>query len=249
MNRWGKTWMALAAGAVAAGASAQQAATDAALGERIRAKYPATQFRQIKPTAVPGIYEVVMGQNVAYVDESGRYFFFGRMFDMETQRDLTEPRMQEINTVNVSSLPLHNAIKSVRGTGARTLVVFSDPECPYCRKLEQTLEQMRDVTIYTFLYPLAQIHPEARRKAIGVWCAPDREQAWRELMLKGAAPVASTECAHPIDENVLLGQRLGINGTPTMISGDGRRMAGAVPVDAISAFLDRGANRVAGGGR
>lgn len=226
-----------------AAATAQQPA-EVAVAERIRGKYPRTEFRSISKTPVAGVYEVVMGQNVAYVDESGRYFLFGRMFDMERQKDLTEARVQEASTVDFKAFPLDSAIKSVRGTGKRTLVVFSDPDCPFCKRLEQSLEQLNDVTIYTFLYPLAQIHPDARRKAVAVWCSPNREEAWRALMLRNVLPAAAN-CDNPVDATVALGQRLGVNGTPTMFSSDGRRIAGAIPLDAINAFIDQ--PKVAGG--
>lgn len=236
--------VAIGVAAVAATAAAAQQPVDGAVAERIRSKYPRTEFKQINKTPVPGVYEVVMGQNVAYIDESGRYFLFGRMFDMEQQKDLTEPRVQEASRVDVKALPLHNAIKAVRGTGKRTLIVFSDPDCPYCKRLEQTLAQLGDVTIYTFLYPLAQIHPEARRRAVAVWCSPNRVEAWRALMIDNAAPTGG-DCDNPVDATVALGQRLGVNGTPTMFSGDGRRIAGAIPLDAINAFID--GTKLAGG--
>jgi thiol:disulfide interchange protein DsbC len=245
----GERWAGYAAGWVLLAAVSSVAAQPAAdvVGERIRAKYPNTQFRQISKTAVPGIYEVVMGQNVAYSDESGRYFFFGRLFDMEQQRDLTEPRMQEVGTIDVSTLPLELAIKSVRGSGRRTLVVFSDPDCPFCKRLEQSLEKVGDVTIYTFVYPLSQIHPDARRKAIAVWCSADRDAAWRAWMTRGVEPAApAKDCVHPVDRIVALAQQLGIRGTPTMFSGDGRRVSGALGAEAIESFLS--ATKLAAGG-
>lgn len=219
----------------AIGASAQVAPEVIA---DLKAKYPNTQFREINPTPIPNVFEVVMGQNVAYVDRSGRYFFFGRLFDMQQQQDLTEPKVAKANAVDVNGLPLRDAMKLVKGNGKRTIYIFSDPDCPFCKQLEKNLSDVTDVTIYTFLFPIASLHPDARRKAISVWCSPNPAQAWDGLMTRGAEP-PKVDCPNPIDRNVALAERLGINGTPTLISGDGRKLPGAAPAARIESWLNQ----------
>lgn len=121
-----------------------------------------------------------------------------------------------------SSLPISQAIKTVRGNGSRHVAVFSDPDCPYCRKLESdTLSKLDNVTIYTFLFPLEQ-HADANRKAALIWCAPDPSRAWQSWMLEQRLPVAAPSCAPPIAANISLGHALGVRATPTLIleSGD-----------------------------
>jgi type IV conjugative transfer system lipoprotein TraV len=165
-------------------ASAQTAAPTAnAIAERLQSLYPATRFGAVNTTPWPGVFEVVMGANLAYVDESGQYFLFGHLFDMKAQRDLTAERKDAQTRVDFAALPLADAVKDVRGNGARTLAIFSDPDCPYCLKLETEIKSLTDVTIYTFLMPIASLHPGARSKAIAVWCSRDRVAAWRALML------------------------------------------------------------------
>lgn len=208
----------------------------AALAKRLHELYPATQFSTVTESALPGIYEVVMGRNIAYTDERGKYFLFGHLFDMPAQRDLTAERKDLLGRVDFAQLPLKDAIKTVRGKGTRVLAVFSDPDCPYCRKLEPELVKLDDVTIYTFLMPLIQLHPDARNKAIAIWCAADRAKAWSALMLKNLEP-AKTDCENPIDRNVALGEQYQINGTPTLVAGDGRVMPGAAGAAQIEAWL------------
>jgi len=198
--------------------------------------YPGTAFDAVASSPVPGLSEVVMGTNVAYVDGSGRYFLFGRLFDMQTQRDLTAERIEHLSAIDFGVLPLEAAIKSVRGTGARILAVFSDPDCPHCRTLEHALATLDDVTVYTFLYPVEALHPGARDKAIAVWCAPDRPKAWSDLMLRGAAP-QPVSCSHPVDRIVALGASLRVLGTPTLFAGDGRRAVGAQSAAELDAWL------------
>ena len=210
----------------------------------LKAAYPATSFRDIHPTPLPGIYEVSMGRNLAYVGSDGRYFLFGHLYDMREQRDLTAERLEAARRIDFASLPLADAITTVRGDGSRVLAVFSDPDCPYCRKLEQELAKLDNVTVHTFLYPLAELHPEARKRAIAVWCAPDRATTWRALMVNGKVPPAA-ECAHPIDRNIALARKLGVEGTPALFDVRGRHLAGAAPVQRIEAFLAEGERKPA----
>lgn len=209
--------------------------------ERLRKAYPATQFTTAQRSVVPGLYEVVMGQNIAYVDESGRYFMIGRLFDMQTRTDITTETRERITPrVEWATLPLEDAIRY--GSGPTKLAVFSDPDCPFCRQLELELEKLEGVTVYVFPYPIASLHPSAARTAHAIWCAPDRAQAWRSYLLrKQPPPLPSADCsAAAIERNVALAARLGITATPTLMSSDGRLAPGASKVEQIKLWLARG---------
>ncbi|MDP2430839.1 MAG: DsbC family protein [Pseudomonadota bacterium] len=224
---------------------AAQARSDDGANEllaRLQGLYPATRFASVSATPVQGIYEVLMARNVAFTDASGRYFVFGHLFDMQTQRDLTAERKESLNKVNFSSLPLENSIKYTQGKGERLLAVFSDPDCPYCMKVEVELAKLDNVTIHVFPYPIQSLHPGAAAKSAAIWCAPDRAQAWRSVLSGGKTPNKATkdECVTPIAANVALAERLGINGTPTLVALDGRILPGAATADKISAWLDAG---------
>ena len=107
-----------------------------ALSVRLKEMYPATKIERVQRSEIPSLFEVVMGKNAAYTDATGRYFVFGHLFDMKEQRDLTAERVEKAARVAFGELPLADAIKIVRGKGERVLAVFSDPDCPYCRRLE-----------------------------------------------------------------------------------------------------------------
>ena len=227
-------------GTAAPTATATAADTERTLANRLQALYPSTRFGAVNPTPWPGVFEVVMGANLAYVDQSGQYFLFGHFYDMKAQRDLTAERKDSIARIDFDTLPLADAMKDVRGNGARVLAIFSDPDCPYCQKLEADIRELTNVTIYTFLMPLVSLHPAAHRKAVSVWCAKDRIATWQATMWRGEA-VAQADCPHPVDRNVALGERLGINGTPTLIALDGRMLPGAASKEQIEAWLQRSA--------
>ena len=218
------------------------------IGKRLQAQYPSTRFGAVNTTPWPGVFEVVMGANLAYVDLSGQYFLFGHLYDMKSQRDLTAERKDTLARIDFDALPLADAIKEVRGNGSRVLAIFSDPDCPYCQKLETDLRALTNVTIYTFLMPLVSLHPAAHSKAVSVWCAKDRSAAWHATMWRGEA-VPQADCPHPVDRNVALGERLGINGTPTLIAADGRMLPGAASKEQIEAWLLRSAASAQGDAR
>jgi thiol:disulfide interchange protein DsbC len=207
-----------------------------AVQERLVKLYPATKFESIKPSVIPGLYEVVMGKNVAYVEATGRYFVFGHIYDMTKQQDLTEGAAKTLSKISFMDLPLNDAIKIVRGNGNRIVAVFTDPDCPYCKQLEKELNKLTDLTIYTFLYPIVGLHPDARNKAIAIWCAEDRNSAWVKVMDSGPVP-AYKECNNPIDKNIALAGKFGINGTPTLINKFGRVMPGAANSDQLEVFI------------
>jgi thiol:disulfide interchange protein DsbC len=138
--------------------------------------------------------------------------------------------------VSFDQLPFADAIKTVRGNGQRKVVVFSDPACGYCQRLEPELARLTDVTVYTFLVPF-----QGRAQPVAVWCSADREAAWQRLMLKGDASLlnASASCDHPVDRNLALAHRLGVQGTPSLIWSDGSRTEGYVDHTVMEARLAR----------
>lgn len=231
----------LAGSAFAAGDTLKETAVLATLKQ----KYPSTVIKSVASTNLSGIYEVVMGKNVAYVEESGRYFLFGHLFDMQTQTDMTEGKImaEQVQKADFNKLPLHDAVKIVRGDGSRRLAIFSDPDCPYCKQLENNIANLTNVTIYLFLFPLEQLHPQAKGKAVGVWCAADKVKAWDGLMRRNE--VVSGNCDNPIDRNVALAESMGINGTPTVILPDGSVIPGAPSAAKLEQMLNSAAGKVA----
>lgn len=179
-----------------------------------------------------GLYEVLVGSEIYYVDANVTFVIAGRMFDARTREDLTQKRLDTALRVDFKALPLDRAVKTKRGDGSRVLVTFEDPNCPYCRRLWQNMQELKNVTIYTFLYPILSNDSSEKSKAI--WCAKDRAAAWDQFMLSNKLPAAASEdCKHPLEQNVALGRELSINGTPTIIFADGSRAAGALPLATI----------------
>jgi thiol:disulfide interchange protein DsbC len=206
---------------------------------KLKNMYPRTTFSQVKATPVPGITEVVMGNNVAYVDESGRYFMFGHLYDMQTQSDLTQVHIDEVQKIDISHLDTNLAFKIVKGDGSRVLYLFSDPECPFCQRLEHVgLDKLTNVSIYVFMMPLESIHQHSRAWATSIWCAKDRAAAWHKTVFDDK-PLPPASCDNPIDKVEKMALAMGINGTPTMFAVDGSKQVGALPTEELDAWLTK----------
>ncbi len=235
-----RTWIATALLLMATVAYADEAAVRAAAKNLV----PDVKVNSVRPTPVAGISEVVFsgeqGPMLVYINDKGTHAFAGELIDILKERNLTEERIEELTRVKFDSLPLDKAVKVVKGKGKRRLVVFSDPDCPYCRRLEKELTKIDDVTVYTFLYPIA--HPAAIPKSKLIWCAADRAQAWTDYMLNGALPANKGDCANPLDAVMALGQKMRVNGTPTLIFTNGRRIPGFVPADRLEILLQEAAH-------
>lgn len=239
--------MALAVGlAIALPLQCFAAGASERLAAELKKKFPNTDFSRVSETGVPEMFEVWMGDNVAYVSSRNpRYFVLGRMFDTETLKDVTGVKATRATnnggaapTADVRALPVGDAIKTVHGNGARTLYVFSDPACPYCRKLERELGSLKDVTIYTFLLPF-----QGKDLPLSIWCSGNRSQAWEQFMTSSdRSLLGSTNCAHPLDRNLGLANRLGVAATPTVFFGDGSRIDGYLDSVELEAQFKAAAN-------
>jgi thiol:disulfide interchange protein DsbC len=137
--------------------------------------------------------------------------------------------------VDFKSLPIKDAIVIVRGKGERKMAIFEDPNCGYCKRFERELQNIDNVTVYLFLYPI--LGKDSVDKSKAIWCAKDQSKAWQDFMLRDQAP-NSTGCdAAALKRNVEFGQKQKINGTPTTIFSDGSRISGAVEITQIEKML------------
>jgi thiol:disulfide interchange protein DsbC len=188
----------------------------------------------VAKTPYLGLYEVRLDGEILYTDEKMNYIFSGNIIDAKTMQNITEKRLRDLTAIQWENLPLDAAVKTVRGNGKRTLAIFSDPNCPYCKRFEKDLAKVDDVTIYTFLYPI--LSQDSHEKSKAVWCSADKSKAWSELMLNGTVPAAA-RCDTPIENNLALGHKYRVTGTPTLVFANGERVPGAIPAEQIEKLL------------
>lgn len=213
-------------------------ADEASIKKTLLEKFPGADIASITKTPYSGLYEVLIDGQVVYADENADYLFVGSVVDTKTRKNLTNERLEKLNAIKFDSLPFADAIKTVKGNGKRKLAIFSDPDCPFCKKLEQELTKVSNVTIYTFLYPIVSLHPDSAANAKAIWCAPDRNKAWDDAMLRGVMPKNNGRCKNPVASNITLGNKYRVTGTPTLIFENGQRVPGMVPADKVNELLD-----------
>src|ERR687887_347631 len=214
-------------------------ADEAQIRKVMEEKLGGVKIEGIQPGPL-GLYEVRFrsssGMRVVYTDANATHIFVGKIYDTQNDRDVTEERLRRLNAIKFESLPFDQAVKVQRGNGKRVLAMFSDPYCPACKQFEQTLQQIDDITIYVFMFPV--IRPELADQSKAVWCSPDRAKAWLDVALRGKPPTAKPSCANPVEKNLELGRSLGVNSTPTLVLANGERITGGLSRADLTEELD-----------
>jgi thiol:disulfide interchange protein DsbC len=213
-------------------------ADDAAIRKNIAERMPDfPKIDEISKSPIPGVYELRFGSDIYYTDEQGQYILEGNLVDTKTRQSLTEQRISKLTAFDFAALPIKDAIVWKQGTGARKLAVFADPNCGYCKQFERDLQQVKNVTVYTFQYPI--LGGDSPTKSRDIWCAKDNTKAWRDWMLNGAFPVHTMGgCdTSALMRNIAMARKHKINGTPALVFEDGQRVPGGLPVAEVEKRL------------
>jgi len=194
------------------------------------------KIKSVTASPIAGIYEVQVGNDVFYTDVNGKYLLQGEIIEVATGKNITEQRQSDLNRIKWSDLPSANAIKVVHGNGSRQLAIFADPNCGYCKRLEKSLQQLDNVTIYNYLIPI--LSADSVQKAKQIWCAADPSKTYVDWMLNGVPITGKSDCnTGAIEKNLVLAKTLGITGTPTIFFMDGSRFPGAAQLADIEKKL------------
>ena len=209
-----------------------QAQTDQLIKAEIQKKLGSNaKVRSVSPAPVSGLYEVLVGNEIFYTDSSGKYLIQGEIIELASGKNITEQRQADLNRIKWTDLNQANAFKTVRGSGARQVAIFSDPNCGYCKRLEKSLQQLDNVTIYTYLIPI--LSADSTQKSKQIWCSADPNKAYIDWMINGVTPSGKTDCSNPLDKNLTFAKTYGVTGTPTLFFTDGSRFPGAVQITDI----------------
>lgn len=225
-----RTLLAVFIAAAAAFFAPPAAANEAQIKRLIEQRLQGMRVVGVSKTKYGGLWEVRTNDNeIFYTDDKVTFIFVGSVRDGQNpQRDLTEERRQRLSAVNFDELPFNQAFKIVRGNGKRQIAYWSDPNCPYCRQVEREFNQIDDVTIHVFMYPI--LSADSMPKSRAVWCSSDRTKVWQDMMLNGVQPTAPTgNCETPLERNLEYGRKVRISSVPTMLFPNGMRIAGYRP--------------------
>ena len=212
-------------------------AQDAVIRKNLAERLPnLPAIDEISKTPMDGLFEVrVNGTEVFYTDAEGNFLIQGSVFDTKTRTNLTEVRTNKLSAIDFAALPLKDAFTIVRGNGKRKIAVFEDPNCGYCKRFEQNMQKVDNVTFYMFLYPI--LGADSVTKSNNLWCAKDKAKAWQDYMVRDQAVAPATCDTAALTRNVEFGKKHKITGTPTMFFVDGTRVPGAIDAAQVEKLL------------
>jgi thiol:disulfide interchange protein DsbC len=216
-------------------------ADESAVRRMLEGRLRGVAIESVQQAPFADLYEVVIrgpdGPQIFYVDAQATVIIGGPVVDAKSGRNLTEERKSKLSAIRWDSLPFQWAITDRRGSGRRKIAIFSDPNCPFCKRFEEDLAKLDDITVHIFPYPV--IRPESVRQTKAVWCSKDRVRAWNDLMFRRIEPApAAPDCDTPVERLVEFGRRLGAHATPTWFLETGERYSGALPLEDTRRVLD-----------
>lgn len=211
-----------------------------ALTKKLQERMPSLTIEEINPSEINGLYEIMVGANIFYVSEDGRYLIQGRMFDLVDKKDLTEEKLAVAKAALINSVSPDETIVFKAPMQKYVINIFTDIDCGYCRKLHSEIDQYmaEGITVRYLFFPRAGKGSESYIKAVSVWCADDRNAALTAAKSNNNPPPEKT-CDNPVDEHMALGDELGVRGTPMMISPKGTVYPGYMPAKKLAEELSK----------
>ncbi len=213
-------------------------ADEKAIRDSMAKSMPAVKIDSVKPSVVKGLYEVIVGTNIFYVSDDGKYLLQGRLVDVAARKDLTEEKLAGTRKQAIEKIGQENMIVFKPKIGKYTATVFTDIDCGYCRKLHSEIDQYlaQGITIQYLFFPRAGKDSESYNKAVSVWCADDRNAALTAA--KKDQKVPAKTCDNPVDEHMQLGADFDVKGTPMIVTEKGNIYPGYLPAKQLVEVLE-----------
>lgn len=229
----------IAAALIGAAQFAHADEADKPVRDALHTLAPSAKPDSVRKSEIPGFYEVVVSGQVVYISADGKYLIQGDVIDVATKTSISGRALAGVRNAALKNLPVEKRIVFAPQNPKHTITVFTDVDCPYCRKFHQNIAAINQqgIAVQYVFFPLS-IHPGADKKAVAVWCAQDRNAAYTAAM-NGQDPGKKT-CDNPVAETTALALKIGIGGTPTIIAADGTQIGGAAnDPKSLLAELDR----------
>lgn len=221
-------------------AMAAESSVEDAIRGALRNVIPDADIDMIESTPVDGLYSVTAGGHVFYVTADGRYLLQGELVDLQARRSLTEEKRKGIRLAKINAIGEDNMlIFEPDGPARYQITVFTDIDCPYCRRLHQHMDAYNELGIRVryLLMPRAGINSNSYDKAVWAWCADDPHDALTRAKL--GESIEHAECDNPVKEHMELARELGVRGTPTIVTGSGAMFSGYRSPEDMLATLKR----------
>ena len=205
----------------------------------LHSRFPKLEISGIRATGVPGWYEVMLGAEVVYVTEDGRYLFQGDLLDLDKHRNLTEERRTGARVALLKGVPASDMIIFSPDKPRHSIYVFTDVDCPFCRRLHKDVPKLNamGIAVKYLAFPRAGIGSDTYHEMEAVWCSRDRHKALTDA--KKGIKIKAGKCDDPVKREFELGQDIGIHGTPAIYLENGRQVGGYLsPEEFAKIFKD-----------
>lgn len=236
-------WLVLALGLML-GTQAMADARDL-IREQLNKADSRIPVKSIEATQMDSVYEVSLDSGeILYAHESGEYFIVGSLFRVDEEQGLVNVTEQTQNAMRVDALADISADHKITypATGERktTLHIYTDVDCPYCRQLHDEVEALNDMGIEVsyLAYPRSGPNSATYKTMVSIWCGDTAEERVELLdKVKSGGQVAEKTCDNPVMDQLVLGQKMGVSGTPAMVLEDGSMIPGYMPAARIGQML------------
>ena len=191
----------------------------------------------VAESLIPGLYRVMYGTEVVYLSADGQYFISGDLLDLKTRKNYSELAKRSVRKKMLAATETNPVVFKAKDE-KHVLRVFTDVDCGYCAKFHREMEQINDkgITIEYLAFPRAGIDSSSYNKIVNVWCADNQQDAMTKAKMR--QPVEAKKCDNPVKQQYELGQAMGVNGTPALLTESGQLIPGYVPADRLAAMLD-----------
>lgn len=198
------------------------------------------QVQVVEARDLGSLFEIVAQEptrekQVFYVTKDGEYLVAGSLFNKD-KVNVTQERSTDLNRVDISKIPLKDALQIKRGNGAKKLIMFTDVDCPYCRKAYDWLKGQTDYTLYIFFFPL-DIHPNSPGKTVQILCSKDKETALENA--QSDKEINSQKCEageKMLATHKAVAGEVRVDGTPLFLTDSGKKITG-LNVSALTSYL------------
>ncbi|MDG4811889.1 DsbC family protein [Hydrogenovibrio sp. 3SP14C1] len=219
-------------------AFSQVNADEETIQKKLNQLIPNALAANIKESVIPNLYEVSLGAKIIYMSGDGQYIVNGNIVNLDTRENLTEKALSKVRKTALDKLSANSMIVySAKGSKKRTITVFSDIDCPYCRKLHKEIPALNQagIEVRYMAYPRAGVGSDAYKKAVSVWCAEDSAKAMDDAMTKGQ--VVSKTCQNPVQKHMKQAEMFGVTGTPNIVFDSGKMIPGYAPAKELIKLL------------
>jgi thiol:disulfide interchange protein DsbC len=194
---------------------------------------PDVDIDTIEPTPIEGFYQIIIDSEIIYITRDGRYVVKGDILDIKERRNLTEDTRAKSRINLIDSIKKDEYIEFTGKDAHDAIYVFTDIDCGYCRKLHRDVPELnaRGISVRYLAYPRAGVDSAAGKEMSSVWCADNRQEALTAA--KNRQSIEVKTCDDPVAEQYVLGQRMGVRGTPSIYLENGRNIPGYIPPDEI----------------